>query len=139
MIGYRCFSIVVGMAFGMTVACAQSQPDPNRDVIYELARNKVGLLRYCKQQGLLDTQIADEAIEGAQGGASAVTYFRDTPVSQQDGDRAEKNGEAGLWGASRIPMERVAQSFVRSPIELCKEWAKDGAATRIRTAPVNQP
>ncbi len=140
MIGCRCLSLVLGLAFGTTFAAAQhAQQNPDRDLTYEMARNKVGLLRYCKQQGLLDAKLADEAIEGAQGGVSVVTAFRDTPVSQQDGDRAEKNGEAGLWGASRRPMEKMAESFVKTPAALCKDWADDGTASRIRSAPANQP
>jgi hypothetical protein len=137
MIGCRCLSVVLGLSLGTTFAAAQQQPD--RDVVYETARNKVGLLRYCKQQGWLDAKTADEAIEGAQGGVSAITAFRETPVSVQDGDRAEKNGEAGLWGASRSPIEKMAQSFVKTPTALCKDWADESAVGRIRTAPANQP
>jgi hypothetical protein len=139
MIGCRCLSVVLGLAFGTTLAAAQAQQDPDRDLAYEMARNKVGLLRYCKQKGFLDAKFADEAIEGAQGGVSVVTAFRETPVSERDGDRAEKNGEAGLWGASRSPMEKMAQSFVKSPTALCKDWAEESTASRIRSAPANQP
>lgn len=135
MIGYRCLSVLLSLAFGTTFAGAQQMQDPQRDLTYETARNQVGLLRYCKQQGLLDAKIADQAIEGAQGGVSAVTAFRDTPVSKRDGDLAEKNGEAGLWGASRSPMEQMAKSLVRTPTELCKTWA----ATQVRDAPTNRP
>jgi hypothetical protein len=140
MIGYRSLSILLGLTFGTTFAGAQQmQQDPGRDVLYEMARNKVGLLRYCKQQDLLDAKVADDAIEGAQGGVSAITAFRETPVSRRDGDLAEKNGEAGLWGASRSPMEKMAQSFVQTPRELCKQWAEEGAASQIRSAPINRP
>ena len=140
MIGYRSLSIVLGLAFGATFAGAQQmQQDPARDLHYEMARNKVGLLRYCKQQGLLDAKVADEAIEGANGGVTAITAFRETPVSRRDGDLAEKNGEAGLWGASHSPMEQMAQSFVRTPREMCKQWAEEGAASQIRSAPINRP
>jgi hypothetical protein len=140
MIRYRCLSILFGLAVGATFAGAQQrQQDPMRDLTYEMARNQVGLLRYCKQQGLLDAGIADEAIEGAQGGVSAVTAFRDTPVSKRDGDLAEKNGEAGLWGAWRIPVAQMAESLVMTPTGLCKQWANEGAAARIRSAPTNQP
>jgi hypothetical protein len=140
MIGFRRLSMVLGLAFGTTFAVAQqARQDPDRDVVYEMARNKVGLLRYCKQQGFLDAGFADEAIEGAQGGVSAVTAFRETPVSERDGERAEKNGEAGLWGASRSPMEQMAHAFVKSPAALCKDWADESAAGRVRSAPANQP
>ena len=140
MIGYRCLSILFGLALGTTFAGAQQiQQDPTRDLTYEMARNQVGLLRYCKQQGLLDAKIADEAIEGAQGGVSAVIAFRETPVSKRDGDLAEKNGEAGLWGAWRSPMKQMAESLIMSPARLCEQWANEGAATQIRSAPTNRP
>jgi hypothetical protein len=140
MIGYRCLPVLLGLAFGATLASAQqAQQDPERDLTYELARNKVGLLRYCKQRGFLDAKVADEAIEGAQGGVTVVTAFRETAVSQRDGDLAEKNGEAGLWGAGRSPMEQMAESFVLTPRELCRQWAEEGAAGRIRNRPTDQP
>jgi hypothetical protein len=136
MIGYRCLSILLGLAFGTTFAGAQPMRlDDEHDLVYETARNKVGLLRYCKQQGLLDPGVADEAIEGAQQGVSVVTAFRETLVSKRAGDLAQKNGEAGLWGAMRSPMEQMAKSFVLTPAELCREWAEDGNATRIRSVP----
>jgi hypothetical protein len=140
MIEYRCLSVLLGLTFGATFAVAQQMSqDPQRDVLYETARNKVGLLRYCKQQGLLDAKIADEAIEGAEEGVSAIAAFRETPVSQRNGDLAEKNGEAGLWGAWRSPMEQMAASLVRTPRELCIIWADEGATTRRRSAPTNRP
>lgn len=140
MIGYRCLSILLGLAFGVNIAGAQQmQQDPGRDLTYEMARNKVGLLRYCKRQNLLDAKIADEAIEGAQGGVSVATAFQETTVSKRHGDLAEKNGEAGLWGASRSPMEQMAESLIRTPAAMCEQWASEGAATRIRSAPTNRP
>jgi hypothetical protein len=137
MIGYRCLSILLVLAFGTTLAGAQQQV-PGRDLTYEMARNKVGLLRYCKRKGLLDAKIADEAIEGAQAGVSVATAFQETTISKRDGDLAEKNGEAGLWGASRSPMEQMAESLIRMPEALCEQWASEGVATRIRSAPTNQ-
>jgi hypothetical protein len=136
MTGYRCLCVLLGLAFGATPAGAQTRQDPSRDVVYETARNMVGLLRYCKQKGLLDAAVADDAIEGAQGGVIALTAFRETPVSQKDGDLAEKNGEAGLYGASRSPVEQMAKAQVLTPTELCKEWAAEGASSRMRVAPV---
>ena len=137
MIGCRCLSILLSLAFGATLAGAQQ--DPARDLTYEMARNKVGLLRYCKQQSLLEAKIADEAIEGAQGGVGVVTAFRETAVSKRDGDLAEKNGQAGLWGVLRSPMEQMAESLIMTPTGLCKQWAEEGVATRIRSAPTNRP
>jgi hypothetical protein len=104
-----------------------------------MARNKVGLLRYCKQKDLLDAAVADRAIEGAQAGVSTVTAFRETLVSKRDGDVAEKNGEAGLWGAWRSPMEQMAESFVLTPTELCRRWAEENTANGTGSAPANRP
>jgi hypothetical protein len=140
MIGYRCLSVLLGLAFGTTFANAQQawlEPEP--DHLYEMARNTVGLLRYCKQHDLLDAKTADEAIEGALGGVTAVSSFRETPISKQAGDNAEKNGEAGLWGTARKPMEQLAQSYVLTPYELCKQWADTSVESRARTATTNQP
>jgi hypothetical protein len=65
--------------------------------------------------------------------------FRETTVSKRGGDLAEKNGEAGLWGAWRRPMEQMAESSMLTPAALCEQWANEGAATRIRSAPTNRP
>lgn len=139
MIGYRCLFILFGLAFGMASAGAQMRQDPGRDLTYEMARNKVGLLRYCKRKGFLEAKVADEAIEGAQGGVTTAIAFRETLVSKRDGDLAEKNGEAGLWGAGRSPMEQMAESRIMSPTGLCKLWAEEGIAAQIRSAPTHQP
>jgi hypothetical protein len=130
--GYRCLFVLLSMAFGST--CAVAQQEPERDTTYEMARNKVGLLRYCKQKAYLDSKAADDAIEGALQGVKAVSAFRETPISESYGSRAEKNGEAGLWGSYKRPMEQMAQSLVRTPRELCRDWAEESVAALARSA-----
>lgn len=128
----RSVFLCLGLALGAATADAQGV------LTYEMARNKVGLLRYCKQQGMLDAKVADDAIEGAQGGVSTASSFQQAHVSKPEGDLAEKNGEAGLWGPRHSQMEKMARSQVLTPTELCQKWADEGAASRTRSAPAAQ-
>lgn len=137
MIAYRCLFVLAGLAIGMGVADAQQNSD--RDITYDMARNKVGLLRYCKQKAFLDPQVADKAIKSAMEGVGVSTLFRETSVSEKDGDKAEKNGEAGLWGAGRKPMEQLADSYVLTPAELCRRWAEEESAGGIHEVPTGRP
>lgn len=100
---------------------ATAQQFNESDFVYEAVRNKIGLIRYCRNNGLLDPATADQAI-------MAVVRNIDTSytVPRDQGDRAQKAGEEGFWGASRTrDIASVAKLFRTTPTDLCQEWAEE--------------
>jgi hypothetical protein len=103
---------------------AMAQQFSESDVVYEAARNKIGLIRYCRNNGLLDPAIATQAV------AAVETGLRKLPpgnaLSREQGDRAQRAGEAGFWEAGRRrDIGSVAKLFRTTPADLCQEWADE--------------
>jgi hypothetical protein len=93
-------------------------------VVYEAARNKVGLIRYCRKNQLLDPVLAGQAITAVEA------RLRQLPSgdasSAEQGDRAQQAGEEGFWEVDRRrDLAGVASLFRTTPADLCKEWADD--------------
>jgi hypothetical protein len=84
------------------------------DVVYEAARNKIGLIRYCRNNQLLHPGIADEAIRAVQ------TLLRELPsriTIAGEGDSAQQAGGDDI--------DRIAELFRTTPEDLCQEWADE--------------
>ena len=99
-----------------------AQQSNESDVVYEAARNKIGLIRYCRNVGLLDPAIADQAVTAVEAGlrelASSETF------ASEQGDRAQQAGEDGFWEAGRRrDIAGIATLFRTTPADLCQEWA----------------
>jgi hypothetical protein len=112
--------------FVNTLAPTHAQPPGNgRDVVYEAARNKIGLLRYCRQASLLDPETADDAILTAENGLSAFPADA-APAARGYGDQAEDEGESGILGPnSKRDILAFARQFNTTPASLCEEWAAE--------------
>ena len=118
---------------GLSVCCcctvsASAQQSDRPEIFYEYARNKVGLLRYCRDRALLGQVTADRAIEAIELGLRRLAVS-DGRIKER-GDRAEKTGEAGFWEEAngRQDLASVARVFGTSPAGLCKEL---GGQTKI--------
>ena len=99
------------------------------DVVYEAARNKIGLMRYCRNNELLSPAIADQTVSTVEIG------LRKLPSSdifaREQGDRAEQAGEEGYWEAGRRrDIVSISQLFSTTPADLCKEWADETLRTQ---------
>jgi hypothetical protein len=90
-------------------------------VVYEAGRNKIGLLKYCRNNALIDPAIADKALEAM----NAILPGHDG-IAQERGDRAEAAGADGFWELSRRrDIFDVAALFRTTPSSLCLEWAEE--------------
>lgn len=115
--------VMMGVIFSFSSASAQESDV--RNPVYEMARNKIGLLRHCRDNGLIDRATADEALRVEEHGLVTMTSVA-MPFSKKAGDEAEKRGEAGIYGAgSRQPIANMARVFDTTPAGLCKEWVED--------------
>jgi hypothetical protein len=127
---------------------ARAQSSEN-GVVYEAARNKIGLIRYCRGNALLDPVIAGQAITAVE------TVLRELPPSEslpaEQGDRAQQAGEDGFWDVGRRrDIASVAKLFHTTPTDLCQEWADETlraqapsrrreATTTTAVAPIQPP
>ena len=113
-------------------------------VVYEASRNKIGLIRYCRDNQLLSPAVADQAV------AAVETGLRKLPpgetIDRERGDRAQRAGEDGFWEAGRKRyIAGIANLFRTTPAELCQEWADEtlrGQAPRyveVKTVTVSPP
>jgi hypothetical protein len=121
-----CFAaFLLGLvAFAPRVASAQ-QSHPGRDIVYESARNKIGLIRYCRGQGLIDQRSADVALRVAEDGLASYTAAG-APAVRRAGDKAEQDGETGILGpGGKRDIASFAVLFKTTPASLCKEWVAD--------------
>jgi hypothetical protein len=117
--------------------------------VVEAARNKIGLIRYCRKNELLDPALADQAV------AAVETGLRDLPPGDisviEQGDRAQQAGEEGFWEIGRRrDIASVATLFRTTPADLCREWADEtlraqgpkptrDVVTIIDAAPIEAP
>jgi hypothetical protein len=97
-------------------------------VVYEAARNKIGLLRYCLNNTTLDSETAEKAVEVIETGLRAFPLDEQT---RELGDRAERAGEDGFLDAvRRKDIASFAQRFGTSSTGLCKQWAEEALPAR---------
>ena len=93
-------------------------------VVYEAGRNKIGLMRYCRDNKLLDPALADQAITAMENGLRAPPSSN--TFDKEQGERAQKAGEAGFWDIGRRrDIASVTKLFRTTPTDLCREWAGD--------------
>lgn len=92
-------------------------------VVYEAARNKIGLIRYCGRNELLEPAIADEVVAAVEAG---LPKYPPDPFARERGDRAQQAGEDGFWETGRRrDIASVARLFRTTPADLCQEWADE--------------
>ena len=124
------------LGFSLCCGCTASASAQQSDrpvIFYEYARNKIGLLRYCRDKAFLGQVTADRAIEAIEIGLRRFA-ISDGLVKER-GDRAEKLGEAGIWedADGRRDLASVADLISTSFAGLCKELA---GPTEIQPSPV---
>jgi hypothetical protein len=123
---------MTALAASLTAISAHAQQSDTRNPVYEIARNKIGLLRYCRDKGLVDRTSADEALSTEERSLQVLSSLAG-PYNQAAGDEAEKRGETGIYGAgSQMPIANMAKTFDTTPEGLCKEWVEDSVNT-LRT------
>jgi hypothetical protein len=116
---------IVAMIFGLslcvgsTSAAVAQQPGGEGD--YETLRNRLGLLRYCRDKGLINGATSDRAITKVQ---SELRLTR-APTDKGRGDAAEKAGHSGLFGSTRRDVVTFATAMGTTPAELCKGWSEE--------------
>lgn len=92
-------------------------------VVYEAGRNKIGLLRYCRNNTSLDAAIAEKAAEVIE--TNLRTFPLENGHVRELGDRAEEAGEDGFLDAVRgRDIDSFAQRFRTTRAGLCQEWAE---------------
>jgi hypothetical protein len=129
---YQVPSLVV--LLGLTLSILPShktmaQQVSENGVVYEAARNKIGLIRYCRKNELLDPAIADQASTAVEAGLRKLPPS-DT-LAREQGDRAQQAGEDGFWDVGRKrDIASVAKLFRTTPADLCQEWA--GETLRVQ-------
>jgi hypothetical protein len=123
MLRQLCLTAMLGLSVcGGWAVSAGAQQKEGSDVAYQSARNKIGLLRYCRDKGLLDAVTADTAIEAIQTGLLRYAVG-DGPLKER-GDRAERVGASGLWQAGvERTLQSVADLFNTTTAALCNELA----------------
>ena len=116
---------------------AMAQQFDESGVVYEAARNKLGLIRYCRDNALLDPAIAARALTVVEIGLGKLAPSDSIDIAR--GDRAEQAGEDGFWETGRRRgLAGVARLFGTTPADLCQEWASEtlrAQAPRRRRAP----
>lgn len=117
-----------------TAASAQQRDGP--DTFYGYARNKIGLLRYCRDQALVGQVTADRAVKAIEIGLRGLAVS--DGLAKERGDKAEKAGEAGFWedANGKQNLASVADLFGTTTTNLCKELA--GQTRTIQQQPVTR-
>ena len=109
--------------YGSSITSASPEQNKGRDIVYEAARNKIGLLRFCRSAALLDRATADVAIKVLEGGLDAFPAPK-TRAARAGGEDAQAQGEAGVLGPDgKRDIADFAVHFKTTPAALCKEWA----------------
>ncbi len=136
MIRQTFFTAMLGLSICGHVASADAQQDDRPNPFYDYARNKMGLLRYCRDHGLVAQVTADKAVKAIE------VALRRLPVSggsaNDQGDKAERAGAAGFWKDANGNQElaSVAKLFGTTTAGLCNVLAGESrtvpqpAATR---------
>jgi hypothetical protein len=98
-------------------------------IVYEAARNKIGLMRHCRNNTTLDTAIAEKAVKVIEAELRAFPLEND--FAQELGDLAEEAGEDGFLDTARgRDITSFAQLFRTTRASLCQEWAAETLRTR---------
>jgi hypothetical protein len=136
---------MLGLSFvGAEASGAAAQQVSAQDLVYQSARNRVGLLTWCWENGLVDVGDAYKAIK-LSGKELTRLSAKASPATIKLGDAAEKEGAAGVVGPNgKRGIDSFARAFRTTPPLLCKEWVSEqlrGADARrvhaaARSAPV---
>jgi hypothetical protein len=122
---FRCSYLAVILGFGLCWGCAVAagpKKSERENVLYEYAHNKVGLLRYCRRNGLVGSFEAERAAQDIEVGLPDLDV--DDRDVRERGDKAEKMGEAGFWDAEgREDLASAARRFNTTPSSLCAQLA----------------
>lgn len=129
---YLAAMLGLSLCCGITASASAQQSD-RPQISYEYARNKIGLLRYCRDQAFLGQVTADRAVEAIEIGLRRFA-ISDGLVKER-GDRAEKAGQAGIWedANGKRNLASVADLISTSLAGLCRELA---GQTEIQPSPV---
>jgi hypothetical protein len=93
-------------------------------IVYEAARNRIGLMRYCRNYTSLDTAVAEKAVRIIEADLRAFTP--ENELARELGDRAEEAGEDGFLDVvRRRDIASFAKLFRSTPAGLCQEWAAE--------------
>lgn len=132
---YLAAMLGLSLCCGQTVSASAEQSD-GPDAFYEYARNKIGLLRYCRDQALLGQVTADRAVVSIENALGRVAVIND--LIKERGAKAEKAGQAGLWEEAngRRDLASVADQFGTTTANLCKELA--GQTRTVQQPPVTR-
>jgi hypothetical protein len=128
---YLAAMLGVSLCCGIAASASAQQSD-RPQISYEYARNKIGLLRYCRDQAFLGQVTADKAVEAIEIGLRRFA-ISDGLVKER-GDRAEKAGQAGIWedASGKRNLASVADLISTSLAGLCRELA---GQTEIQPSP----
>jgi hypothetical protein len=120
----RSLVVLLGATFCVLSSQRALAEQSEGGVVYEAARNKIGLIRHCRNNRLLDPAIADKAIKAVETGLRKHPPVNTT--AKVEGDRAQQAGEDGYWEiARRRDIASVARMFRTTPADLCREWADE--------------
>ena len=127
---------------GLSLCCghtawASAQQRDGPGTFYSYARNKIGLLRYCRDQALVGQVTADGVIKAVEIGLRRLPSA--DRLAKERGDRAEKAGEAGFWEEAngKQDLASVAKLFGTTTAGLCKELA--GQDRGVQQQPASPP
>ena len=124
---FRVQSLVVPLGLMLCLLSSHetaAQQLSDTGVVYEAARNKIGLIRYCRNVGLLDPAVADQAVIAVETGLLALPSSDGS--AREEGDRAQRAGEDGFWETGRRrDIASIATLFHTTPADLCQEWAEE--------------
>jgi hypothetical protein len=134
----HCIAVLCGLSLGAILsAIASAQQNDPGDAVYQAARNKIGLLRHCRDKGLLEPDASERAAEAVRAGL--LRFSPSAAGAERDGDLAEAAGEAGFWEASRKrDLASVAAMLRITPAGLCREWAEETLRFQKRS-PIERP
>ena len=127
------FSLAVILGVGVQAGAAVpagAQEDDRQAVLYQSARNKIGLLRWCRDKGFLGQITAERAIDAIDAGARRIPV---NAALKDRGDNAEEIGTAGFWVANgQRELSSVAELFGTTTEALCRELA--GQTRKLQSA-----
>jgi hypothetical protein len=111
----------IGVVAALTLAAVEASPAMGGDdSVYLSLRNRIGLLHYCQEQGLLD----EKAAADSQDRLAQVIKALPPASDAARGDALEQAGMAGKWGQTGMPAEQQAQTFGLSLKDQCSEWSE---------------
>jgi hypothetical protein len=116
---------IVAVIFGLSLCIGSTSAavaqQPGGDVDYETLRNRLGLLKYCRDKGLINGATIDKGIKQVQ---NELRLMR-APADKGRGDAAEKAGQIGQFGSTRRDVVTFATAIGTTPAEMCKGWSEE--------------